>query len=70
VNANIFIWISIVLYYCGGSMASLTVSTPDRFNEIKKEFPDIKWNEVMKAVILKRLDGLRKFEEFKHRGAL
>lgn len=51
-------------------MASLTVSTPDRFNEIKKEFPDIKWNEVMKAVILKRLDGLRKFEEFKHRGAL
>jgi len=51
-------------------MASLTVSMPDRFNEIKKEFPDIKWNEVMKAGILKRLDELRKFEEFKHRGAL
>ena len=54
------------IYYCGDSMASLTVSMPDRFNEIKKEFPDIKWNEVMKAGILKRLDELRKFEEFKH----
>ncbi len=51
-------------------MAKITVSMPDRFNRIKKEFPEINWNEVMKAGILKRLDELKKFEELKTRGAL
>ena len=51
-------------------MATITVSIPDRFNRIKKEFPEINLNEIMKAGILKRLDELKKFEELKTRGVL
>ncbi len=51
-------------------MATITISMPDRFNKVKKEFPEINWNEVMKAGILKRLDELKKFEKLKARGAL
>jgi hypothetical protein len=51
-------------------MATITVSIPDRFNRIKKEFPEINWNDVMKAGILKRLDELKRFEELKTRGVL
>ena len=51
-------------------MATITISMPDRFNKVKKEFPEINWNEVMKAGILKRLDELKQFEKIKARGAL
>ena len=51
-------------------MATITVSLPSKFNKTKTEFPDINWNEVMKAGILKRLNELKRFEELKNEGVL
>jgi len=51
-------------------MATLTISVPEKFNELKKRFPDVDWNEVLKRGLLKRLDELKKFEELKQRGEL
>ncbi len=49
-------------------MATITLSMPERFNEAKKEFPLVDWNEVVKSGILKRLNELEKFEDIKNRG--
>ncbi|MDO9517600.1 MAG: hypothetical protein Q7J10_06060 [Methanosarcinaceae archaeon] len=51
-------------------MSTITVSMPSIFNKTKAEFPDINWNEVMKAGILKRLNELKRFEELKNEGVL
>ena len=51
-------------------MATLTVSLPEKFEQAKKRFPYINWNEVLKRGILKRLEELKKFEELKQRGEL
>ena len=49
-------------------MATITLSMPERYSQAKKEFPDVNWNEVMKASIMKRLSEIKKFEEIKNRG--
>jgi len=51
-------------------MPTITLSLPREFEEAKKKFPEINWNEVLKLAILKRLAELQKFEELKKRGAL
>lgn len=51
-------------------MATITVSVPEKFNELKRQFPDVDWNEVLKRGLLKRLDELKKFEKLKLRGEL
>lgn len=51
-------------------MATITVSLPDEFESIKRKFPDVDWNEVLKRGILKRLEDLKRFEESKKQGEL
>ncbi len=51
-------------------MATLTLSMPKEFTEAKKKYPDINWNEVVKAGILKRLRELEKFDELKKKGVI
>ena len=51
-------------------MTTITVSLPKEFDETKKKFPEVDWNEVIKRGILKRLEELKKFEELKKRGEL
>ena len=51
-------------------MATITLSVPEKYNELKKRYPDVDWNEVLKMGILKRLEELKKFEELRKRGAL
>ncbi len=52
------------------SMATITLSMPKRYVTAKKEFPEVNWNEVMKASIIKRLHEVKKFEDLKRRGEL
>lgn len=51
-------------------MATITISMPKEFEETKKRFPKVNWNEVLKAGILKRLEELKKFEELKTGGKI
>ncbi|MBS3076198.1 hypothetical protein J4481_00455 [Candidatus Pacearchaeota archaeon] len=51
-------------------MATITITAPKGFEEAKKKFPHINWNEVLKQGILKRLEELKKFEELKQRGKI
>ena len=51
-------------------MATLTISSPKELEALKKEFPEVDWNEVMKRGILKRLGEIKKFEELQNKGEL
>lgn len=51
-------------------MATFTISAPKELEELKRKFPEVNWNSVMKAGILKRLEELKKFEELKRRGVI
>ena len=51
-------------------MATITLSTSKEFDEMRKKFPEINWNAVMKRGILKRLAELKKFEELKKKGVI
>ncbi len=50
-------------------MATLTISVPE-LDRLRKEYPEVNWNEVMKRGILKRLEELKKFEELKSKGGI
>jgi hypothetical protein len=51
-------------------MATITVSVGDELERVRKKFPDVDWNEVLKRGLLKRLEELKKFEELRKRGEL
>lgn len=51
-------------------MATITLSLPEEFESVRKRFPDVDWNEVLKRGILKRLEELKRFEGLKERGEL
>ena len=51
-------------------MPTITLSLPKEFEEAKKRFPEVNWNEILKAGILKRLAELKKLEELKKQGEL
>jgi len=56
---------------CGNTkMPTITLSLPKEFEEAKKNFPKVNWNEVLKAGILERLEELKKFKELKKRGKI
>ncbi len=51
-------------------MATITISVPEKYNELRRKYPDVDWNEVLKRGILKRLEELKKFEELKRKGVI
>jgi len=51
-------------------MATFTISAPKELERLRKEYPEVNWNEVMKQGILKRLAELKKFEELKKKGVI
>ena len=51
-------------------MATFTISAPKELEGLRKRFPLVNWNEVMKQGILKRLEELEKFEELKKKGVI
>ena len=54
----------------GINMATFTISAPKELAELRKRFPGVNWNEVMKSGIIKRLNELNKFEDLKNRSEL
>ena len=51
-------------------MATITISLPEEFNEIRKKFPEINWNEVLKRAIIKRLREIEKIRKTNEKGEL
>ena len=52
------------------NMATFTISAPKELHTLKKKYPKVNWNEVMKQGILKKLNELQKFEELQKKGEL
>lgn len=50
-------------------MATITVHVPE-LKRLRKEYPTVNWNEVMKRGILRRLEELKKFDELKSKGVI
>ena len=44
----------------GAEMATITLNIPE-LDRMRKKYPHINWNEVLKRGILKRLEELKKF---------
>lgn len=51
-------------------MAIFTISAPRELQDLRKKYPSVDWNEVMKIGILKRLRELQSLEKLKKRGEL
>ncbi len=51
-------------------MATITISLPEEFNEIRKKFPETNWNEVLKIAIMKRLIKIEKIKELNEKEEL
>jgi len=49
-------------------METLTISTPKELEQLKKKYPTVNWNKVMKQALLKKLEQLKQFEQFQKRG--
>ncbi len=48
-------------------MVTITLSLPEEFEKVRKRFPEVNWNEVVKGGVLKRLDELKRLEKSKER---
>lgn len=51
-------------------MATITLSIPDELKKKMDSHPDIKWSEVFRRMIIRRVGELKKFEELRQRGEL
>ena len=70
-DLNISTDLLIYTEFIGGTkMATITLSLPKEFELVKKRFPEVNWNEILKQGILRRLAELKKFEELMKRGEL
>ena len=68
-DLNISTDLLIYTEFIGGTkMATITLSLPKEFELVKKRFPEVNWNEILKQGILRRLAELKKFEELRKRG--
>ena len=51
-------------------MATVTSSIPDELKKKMDEYPEIKWSEVFRRMIIRKVGQLKKFEQMVERGEL
>ena len=51
-------------------MATITLSVSDEFKKKMDSLPHIKWPEVFRSVIIRKVRQLKKFEELVKRGEI
>jgi hypothetical protein len=51
-------------------MGKITLNMPESFRELKRKYPKVNWNAVIKRGVLKRLEELQKFQKLKAKGVL
>jgi len=51
-------------------MVTLTLSMPKEYDELKKKYPEVNWNRIVKEGVLRKLEELKKFEELKRKGVI
>jgi len=51
-------------------MTNVTLSIPDELKEKMDKHPEIKWSEVFRNMILRKLEQLKKLRELEQRGEL
>ena len=51
-------------------MATVTLSIPEELKEKMDAHPGIKWSEVFRNMIIRKVEQLKKFEELEQRGEL
>ena len=51
-------------------MATVTLSIPDDLKKKLDEFPEVKWSEVFRNIIIRKVKQLKKFEELVEKGEI
>ena len=51
-------------------MATVTLSIPDELKKRLDKHPGIKWSEVFRSIIIRKVEQLKKFEQMVERGEL
>jgi len=49
-------------------MASVTVSIPDELKAKLDKFPNVKWSEVLRTMVVRKVKQFKKFEEMVEKG--
>lgn len=51
-------------------MATVTLSIPDELKRKLDSMPEVKWSEVFRNIIIRKVEQLKKFEQMVGRGEL
>lgn len=51
-------------------MATITLSIPEDLKKRMDAMPEIKWSEIMRNIIIKKVKQLKKFEQMVERGEI
>ena len=49
-------------------MATVTLSIPDELKKKLDSMPEVKWSEVFRGIIIRKVEQLRKFQQMSERG--
>ena len=51
-------------------MATITLSIPDELKRRMDALPEVKWSEIFRNIIIRKVEQLKKFEQMVERGEL
>ena len=66
ININIFTLININEL----KMATITLSIPDDLKRLMDSKPEVKWSEVFRKILIRKVKQLKKFQEMVDRGEI
>jgi|TARA_Y100000294_G_C8539551_1_gene330556 hypothetical protein len=51
-------------------MATVTLYVPDEFKKKLDSMPEVKWSEVFRNIIIRKVEQLKKFEQMADKGEI
>jgi len=51
-------------------MAKTTLSVPDTLKDKMDAYPSIKWSEILRTMIIRKIEEVKKVDELKRKGVL
>ncbi|MFH1592833.1 MAG: hypothetical protein ABIB47_05705 [Candidatus Woesearchaeota archaeon] len=51
-------------------MATVTLSIPEDMKKLMKAMPEVKWSEIFRSIIIRKVEQLEKFEKMVERGEI
>ena len=69
-QSGIYIYIFTNIYIIMLKMATMTVYVPQRLKDTMDAHPEIKWTEIMRRGVLRKLEQVKKFEQLVKEGKI